>query len=134
MELGGLHPVLRPWAELAVRIANDQGIHVTVTSVKRTWANQTRLYQNYLECQRRGAFPSSLSLGAGLSCRWPANPPGESAHEYGLAWDSSVAPAHQALWNEIRRALGWRVPENDIIHAEYNGWRQIPREFLSTLR
>ena len=130
--VNGLHPALRPYAEWALSIAEDAGIPVTVTSVKRDWAKQTALRANYEACVARGVFPSSLSLSPGMTCKYPANRPGDSAHNFGLAWDSWVPPEYQADWNAIRRWIGWRVPENDLIHAEFSGWRDLPPELLKS--
>ena len=63
------------------------------------------------------------------SCN-PLSPlPGDSAHQYGLAFDSSFAadvkPQLMPLWVQVRRAVGFRVPDNDEVHAEVNGWREI---------
>lgn len=110
------------------------GIPVTVTSVKRDWAKQTALYQNFLLCKARGLYPSGASVTPGMTCKYPANPPGQSSHEYGLAFDSWVPAEHQANWNLIRRYAGFRVPENDLIHAEFPNWRAIPPDLLQTLR
>lgn len=60
----------------------------------------------------------------GLS-RFPANRPGESSHNFGAAFDSVVEPQFQALWTRIRQAVGFRVPRNDVIHAEAPGWRLL---------
>ena len=91
-----------------VDIADYYGIAVTVTSTWRSMEKQAEL---------RAAWEAGLS-------RWPANRPGESAHNYGLAWDSVVDERHQRLWKRIREFAGWRVPTNDIIHAEIPGWRR----------
>lgn len=59
---------------------------------------------------------------AGLR-KWPAAEPGESAHQYGVAWDSTVPPEWLPVWTAIRRAFGWAVYDNDPNHAEYPGWQ-----------
>jgi len=105
----GLHSDLRPYAEYTCAIAKAYGVHPRVTSVRRTWVEQDALYRNYL---------------AGRS-RYPANPPGQSAHEHGLAWDSTVAPEHQDWWTAVRRWVGWQVYDHDAPHAELPGWRQV---------
>ena len=53
--LKGLHPDLRDAAEAAVAWAEQQGVTVQITSVTRTWAEQQKLYANYLACKRAGA-------------------------------------------------------------------------------
>lgn len=117
--LRGLHPEVRQYAELAHQWANAYGINPTVTSTFRTWENQVWLRRRFERCVREGRFP-----GPG-PCRFPANRPGDSAHNFGLAWDSVVPPDDQPLWNAIRRAVGFRVPDNDQIHAEVPGWRDF---------
>src|SRR5690348_7614135 len=114
-DFAGLHPGLKPYAEYAMQIAKFNGIRPYVTSVARTWADQAKLYANYI---------------AGKS-RYPANAPGDSAHqprtvaglEGALAFDSTVPPEQQDAWDAIRRYVGFRVPENDRIHAELPEWR-----------
>ena len=123
-ELSGLHPALRPYAEAAVKWAEGQGVRVTITSVTRTWANQDRLYNNFLACKRAGAYRSARSLSPGLSCAYPANPPGYSAHNYGFSWDSVVPEDVMPWWIAVREAYGWRVPRNDLIHAELPDWER----------
>lgn len=106
--LSTLSPGIRANAEWLVSYAKRHGVKVTVTSVRRSRAKQQQLYENWK---------------AGLS-KWPANPPGQSAHEYGLAWDSVVAPEYQWWWNLLREWAGWQVPKNDEIHAQVPDWRE----------
>jgi type II secretory pathway pseudopilin PulG len=122
--LRGLHASLRPYAESLVDEARKAGLAVEVTSVFRSLAQQARLRSNYESCLRLGVFPSSTSLASGLSCAYPANRPGDSGHNYGLAWDSWVPQEQMTDWIEWRREQGWTVPDNDPIHAEYPNWRQ----------
>lgn len=98
---------MRAHAEHALAWAHYYGIPVQVTSTLRSWGQQQRLYTEYL---------------AGRS-RWPAAPPGGSAHQYGLAWDSVSSPQHRASWIWLRKALGWHVPAGDEIHAAVPNWR-----------
>ena len=124
IQFRGLHRALRPYAEEAVRLAQQYGLNPIITSVYRDVEFQTRLYNNYQKCKAQGLFPSSVSLEPGMSCSWPANPPGDSAHNYGFAWDSWVPEgADRDLWIQIREYVGWRVPPNDNIHAELPEWR-----------
>jgi hypothetical protein len=102
-----MHRELRPYAEYAHELARQYGINPTVTSVFRSWEDQTRLRALY---------------EAGQS-RYPANRPGDSSHNYGLSWDSWVADPEMPLWVAIREWVGWRVPPNDLIHGELPGWR-----------
>lgn len=108
IHLRGLSPSVRTHAELTLEWARYYGIPVTITSTYRSWNEQQTLYSRYL----RG------------ESRWPAAAPGQSAHNWGLAWDSFVRPTDQPAWNWLRRALGWNVPERDEIHAAVPGWRQ----------
>ena len=106
--LRGMHSALRPYAEYAMKIAWANGINPTVTSVYRGWAQQLKLRQRW---------------ESGLS-KWPANRPGDSAHNYGFAFDSWVPDAQMPTWAAIREYVGWEVPPHDIIHAGLPGWRQ----------
>jgi len=107
MQLRGLDSRLRPYAEYAHEIARYYGIDPTITSTYRSWSDQTRL---------RAAYERGES-------RFPANRPGDSAHNYGWAWDS-VVPAHQQdLWDQIRRYVGFEVLPNDRIHGQLPDWR-----------
>jgi len=105
--LRGLEPDVRELAECAFTIAHQYGLTPVVTSTFRSWAEQLVLRNKW---------------EAGLSA-FPANEPGQSAHEYGLAFDSWVPDAEMGLWAEIRRTVGLRVPEGDLIHAERPEWR-----------
>ena len=121
--LRGLHRDLKPYAEYAIRYAEAYGLAPQVTSVFRGMAQQQRLRSNWEECVNRGLYPSAAALGYGLSCKWPANRPGDSGHNYGLAWDSWVPPNQMGDWVAIREWVGWTVPSNDQIHAELPSWR-----------
>lgn len=108
MRWSGLEQALVPYADGAMEMARAYGIEPQVTSVRRNWAQQERLYADFR---------------AGVS-RFPANPPGFSAHQYGVAFDS-VVPDHQlALWNAIRAHFGWKLYANDPVHAEYPNWQR----------
>jgi hypothetical protein len=102
-----MDPYLRPYAEYAHAIAGEYGITPTITSVRRTWEDQARLRREW---------------EAGRS-QFPANVPGDSAHQYGLAWDSWVREEDRATWDAIRRWVGFRVPAHDWVHGELGGWR-----------
>jgi len=115
--LRGLHEQLRPYAEWALELAELYGLEPTITSVYRSWEDQQRLRTRYERCVATGQF------GRTPECRYPANRPGDSAHQYGLAWDSWVPPQDMPLWVAIRRAVGWEVPAHDQIHAQLPNWR-----------
>lgn len=62
----------------------------------------------------------------GPPCAYPANRPGDSAHNWGLAWDSVIEPDDlMDWWVAVRRDFGWEVLENDKIHAQYPNWRAL---------
>jgi D-alanyl-D-alanine carboxypeptidase len=121
IHLRGLHPLVRERAELALSWATYYGLTVTVTSAYRSWAEQTRLRQSYEKCLARGerVHPGNPNP----ECRYPANEPGDSAHNWGLAWDSWVPAEQQWTWDYLRTYAGFRVPEHDRIHAEVPNWR-----------
>lgn len=107
-KLSGLHPQVRAHAEWALEWADYYGVPVDVTSGLRTLDEQARL---------RRAWEEGRSA-------WPANRPGDSAHNFGLAWDSVVPEWAQAWWNYVRRLAGFDVLQGDEIHAEVPNWRQ----------
>lgn len=109
----GLEPWLRPSAEsfyayVAVPTARYYGATAQVTSVRRSSAEQARLYRRYL---------------AGAS-QFPAAPPGRSKHEQGRAFDLVILSG-RTLRRDILTALGqyWqslggRWFPSDVIHFE----------------
>lgn len=105
--LRGLDPDVRRRAECAFKLAGNYGLTPVVTSVHRSWAEQDALRRKW---------------EAGQS-DFPANRPGDSAHQHGLAFDSWVPDADMARWKTIRECVGLYVPEGDLIHAERPGWR-----------
>lgn len=119
MRLAGLDRAIRPAADYALQLADYFGIPVTVTSGFRSWEEQAKLRANYEQCLATGR------AGQGPDCRYPANRPGDSAHNWGLAFDSSVPAEYQPAWDYIRQVIGFNVPSNDRIHAEYPGWRDV---------
>lgn len=103
-----LHPQVKEAADWALSWAEYYGVPVTVTSGFRTWQDQERLYADYM---------------AGRS-RFPANRPGDSAHNFGLAWDSWVPEEYRSWWEYVRKAAGFEVLPNDWIHAQVYNWRK----------
>ena len=103
-----------------MRIAEHFGVPVTVTSVLRSRTMQQELRRRWEECGR----PSSCSPCRGRTV-CPANRPGDSAHEWGLAWDSDTEARYQAWWTYIRELAGFRVPPGDRVHAEVPYWRSL---------
>jgi len=115
IQLRGLHPEVRERAELVLAWANRFGIRPIVTSGFRSFNQQAAL---------------RLRFEAGLS-RFPANRPGDSAHNFGLAWDAVLPaplgdlPNFEVWWEAVREFYGFNVPSNDTIHAEVPGWRRF---------
>lgn len=122
LQLAGLEPRVRAAAETAIGWATAYGIPVVVTSTYRSWAEQTKLRTQYERCLARGVTISPSNPDP--ACRYPANRPGDSAHNYRWAWDSVVPPEMQWAWNYLRRYAGFHVPDNDQIHAEVPNWRE----------
>lgn len=102
--LQSLQPWLRPYAQWLCSLAPYAGARVTrITSVKRSRAQQQQLYSNYL---------------AGRSF-YPVAPPGQSKHEFGLAWDMVTEPYSAlytlgAWWKQV----GGTWSATDEIHFE----------------
>ena len=111
MQLRGLEPDVRAAAEWAMAVARYNGINPTVTSTYRSFGEQARLRARW---------------EAGRS-RFPANRPGESAHNFGLAFDSWVPERDRPVWRDIREYIGFRVPAGDWIHGEAPEWRSRVR-------
>lgn len=107
----GLQLPVRRAVEWALATARANGLTPYVTSTYRSLGEQRKLYRTYLA--GRASFP--------------ANPPGQSGHNYGLAWDSWVPDAQMPLWTTIRELAGFRVPPNDLIHAEVPSWPEFVR-------
>lgn len=93
----GLVPGLRPWAE-----ALRAGFGLRVTSVRRSYSDQLKLWNN------RANNP------------YPVAPPGTSRHELGLAWDMVGSDAELraagATWESWGGRWGGRY--GDPIHFE----------------
>jgi len=117
--LRGLHRDVRQAAEFSMAVAQHFGINPRVTSAFRPWSQQVILRRNFERCVAAGRFPSPPD------CRFPANRPGDSSHQFGLSFDSVVPELDQSNWNAIRRWVGFRVPSNDLIHAEVPDWRRF---------
>jgi len=114
VRLRGLHPVVRDAAQVAINYAEYYGVPVTVTSGYRTWEDQEKLRRAWEEGR----------------AKYPANRPGDSAHNWGLAFDSWVPEPYQAWWDQVKQAVGFRTYfETDPVHGEYPGWRAVVREW-----
>lgn len=115
--LAQLDPAIRPAAEWAVKVAEYYGVPVTITSGYRSLDAQARLRENFERCVASGRY------GQGPDCLYPANRPGDSAHNYRLAFDSVVPEPYMGWWMQVRRYAGFDVRESDPPHAEYPNWR-----------
>lgn len=109
MGLRGLQTWLRPAAQWALDWAAFYNVPVRVTSTFRSWAEQAELRRRFEAGQ----------------ADFPANRAGDSAHQWGLAWDSVVPPQYQAWWTHVRQLAGFQVLSNDVIHAQVPNWRDL---------
>lgn len=125
ISLRGLDPSIRGAAEYAVKVAEYNGIPVTITSARRSTSEQARLRSQYEQCLARGE--RVYAGNANPRCRYPANRPGLSAHEYGWAFDSWVPEQFWPVWNAIRSYVGFQLDPNDRVHAELPGSSQFLR-------
>ena len=99
--LSRVHPFLRKIARNLPRVAARLGFSVRITSGWRSYATQAKLYRDYIN---------------GISA-YPANPPGHSKHEKGLALDI-LSDNTNALVNLLTSVgLIWAGPR-DPIHFE----------------
>lgn len=122
-----LHPEVRERLEWLLQVARLNHIPVTITSTGRSTESQRKLRSNFEQCVARGLYPSSASLAPGYSCKYPANKPGDSAHQFGVAFDSSVPADWLPVWTQLRELAGFRVADEngDPIHAEVPSWRNL---------
>lgn len=96
---------LVPFADGLYRVAIQYRLNPRITSTFRSYASQERLYRRYL----RG------------ESRFPAAPPGRSAHEKGLAFDM-VSDDNEwlgAVWNN----WGGKWSPTDSVHFGLHNWR-----------
>lgn len=107
--LDALIPELVAPARSLVDVANRAGVQPRVTSTLRTRSEQARLYRRFQ---------------AGAS-KYPAAPPGRSAHEYGYAFDIVVVgDENLADLGQVWESWGgvWGGANRDPIHFEYPGF------------
>lgn len=107
--LAGLHPEVAERVRWCLDVAAYYDVPVEFTSGFRSLERQAELRADW---------------EAGRS-RWPANRPGDSSHNYGLAWDSVVPEWAQAWWTYVRELAGFEVLPNDVIHAQVPNWRRF---------
>lgn len=117
----GLEESVREAADWCLSVADFYRVNVDVTSGFRSRSEQAELRRRYERCVRLGLF------GRTRECMFPANKPGFSAHEYGLAFDSVVAPELWSWWTRVRQAAGFHVLPADLPHAEAPNWRDFVR-------
>lgn len=79
-------------------------MRVTVTSTRRSYAEQAELYRRYK---------------AGLS-KYPAAPPGQSQHALGTAWDMVLDPPVYDIAGKLWESIGftWGGRFNDRVHFD----------------
>lgn len=116
-DLDSLDPSLASFARALLDVGRENGLVCTVTSTFRTYAEQKRLYDQFL---------------AGRSA-YPASPPGEGSHEFGWAFDMVCQPRGYlpdlgALWESWGGTWGGRWRNPDVIHFELPGASQRARE------
>lgn len=126
--LDGLAPELIPWAYRLFDLAEAAGVHPRVTSGTRSHQLQETLYKKFLE----GREPYLVAV------------PGQSAHEYGYAFDM-VVPSRIDQADLGTVWVGWGGVyggKKDPVHFEFPNWRAYasgivpsgPDEQPSTLR
>ncbi len=102
---------MRPWARALVDLAGRAGLAPRVTSTRRSHSEQGRLYRSYLA----GKNP------------YPVAPPGESAHEFGYAFDLAISPMTDANLRDLGQVWTgwggvWGGVFDDPIHFEFPGF------------
>ena len=102
--LSELQPWLIPYAEALVRAADQYYGPVSINSVYRSRRDQEILYDRY----RRGI------------AQYPVAPPGQSLHEYRVAFDFNVKQGgrspEQAIVGSWWRWMGGKWSERDPVH------------------
>lgn len=101
LNLSRVHPKLKKIAANLPRVAASQGFQVRVTSGWRSYATQAKLYKDYIN---------------GIAA-YPANPPGQSMHEKGLALDILATDVNKLVTLLSEVGLVWAGPA-DPIHFE----------------
>jgi len=119
--LSGLDPNVRAAADWALSWADYYGVPVTVTSGYRSEQEQARLRDLWVRAGRPSSCSYIPSLGQTVC---PANAPGDSAHNYGWAFDSSVPAEYASWWDYVRSLAGFELLPNDQVHAQVPNWRQ----------
>ena len=104
---------VQPTAAAFIRLLEQYGVNVTITSTRRDAATQRALFDCY---QRTGC--SNCRRGPGC---FPAAPPGRSTHDRGFAFDLHLdPPVYQAagqVWERLGYTWGGRF--SDPIHFDF---------------
>ena len=108
--IDALIPELAQACRALLQLAGQAGVPLQITSTLRTSSEQKHLYHEYL---------------AGHS-KYPAAPPGTSAHEFGYAFDAVTPSASDqndfgTVWEQWGGVWGGR--NRDPIHFEYPGFK-----------
>lgn len=101
LNLFKIHPKLKIIARNLPRVAGALGFNVRITSGYRSYATQSKLFQDYLQ---------------GIA-HYPANPPGTSTHEKGMALDILSTNTEKLVALLTSVGLKWAGPV-DPIHFE----------------
>lgn len=113
MTIAALIPELQPFASNLIEEAGRAGLRPQITSTRRSFSEQGRLYKKYVSGQSQ----------------YPAAAPGTSAHEYGWAFDMIVTPIGALkdvghLWESWGGVWGGRF--HDPVHFEFPGFQAPP--------
>jgi hypothetical protein len=115
--LSTLDPDFRPWAEAMFDFARSLDRRFTVTSARRSWAEQAHLWWS-----RQFDF-AQFGMATGEKAL-PVAFPGTSAHEKGLAWDMArvgVDPFADDLLRTLGavwKSVGGRWNISDPVHFQ----------------
>ena len=116
-----LIPDLQPYARQLLLVAGNNGLQPRITSTRRSHTEQARLYRRFLAGQNP----------------YPVAPPGQSAHEFGYAFDMMIQGASPKLMLISLSDLGavwegwggvWGGHFQDPIHFEFPGFRHAAVE------
>lgn len=101
MNFEGLQPWIIPYAQALIAQARTP---VVITSVRRTRAQQTLLWRRYRQGRQR----------------YPVARPGNSPHEYGLAWDMWAPPGELRRLGRLWERMGgrWGGRFRDPVHFD----------------
>src|SRR5437016_8660325 len=118
--LHSLIPPLQPFARRLLLAAGQAGLQPRITSTRRSRSEQTKLYRRFLQ----GTNP------------YPVAPPGQSAHEFGYAFDMMIQGSPSQMESNLND-LGhvwecwggvWGGNFKDSIYFEFPGFPHAPIE------